>query len=54
MGKVEMLKNILLEEYGIATDKELEKAIRETKKINIGIFTTCAKEELPKGVRKGA
>lgn len=54
MGKVEYLKSILLEEYGIRTEKELESAIRKMKNINIGIFTTCVKGELEKGERKGA
>ena len=54
MGKVELLKNVLLEEYGIKTDKELEDAIRKMEKINIGIFTTYVKGEFPKEERKGA
>lgn len=54
MGKVEYLKNILLEEYGIKTDKELEDAIRKMNKINIGIFTTHVKGEFPKEEKKGA
>ena len=54
MSKVEYLKNILLEEYGIKTSKELEDAIKKMNKIDIGIFTTPVKRELPKGVEKSA
>ena len=54
MGKVEYLKKVLLEEYGIKNDRELEEAIRKTKPINIGIFTTCVKEKFPKEAKKGA
>ena len=50
MGRVEYLKGILLEEYGIKTDKELESAIQKMNKINIGVFTT----EFTKEERKGA
>lgn len=54
MGKVEYLKGILLEEYGIKTDKDLESAIKKMQKINIGIFNTYVKGEFPKEDRKGA
>ena len=54
MVSVELLKKALLEEYGISTDKELEDAIAKTKKINIGIFSTCKKGERTKEERKGA
>lgn len=52
--KVEMLKSILSEEYGITTSKELENAIRKMNKINIGVFTTCVKGAFDKEDRKGA
>ena len=54
MSRVEYLKNILLEEYGISTDKELERAIQQMPKINIGVFTTQIKGKFEKGERKGA
>ena len=38
------LRDWLSDEYGIDTMKELDKAIRNMKKINIGIFTTPVKE----------
>ena len=38
------LKDWLSDEYGIDTMKELDKAIRRMKKINLGIFTTPIKD----------
>ena len=38
------LRYWLSDEYGIDTMKELDKAIRNMKKVNIGIFTTPVKE----------
>ena len=54
MGKVEYLRKVLLEEYGIANDRELEEALRKMPKINIGIFTTRIDRNCEKGERKGA
>ena len=56
MVKVEYLRGILLEEYGISTDKELEDAIRKIQKINIGLFATrvMGNFEFEQEERKGA
>ena len=54
MVTAEYLRGILLEEYGISTDKELEDAIRKTQKINIGLFATRVMGDFEKEERKGA
>ena len=54
MVTAETLRKILLEEYGISNDKELEDAIRKMPKINIGIFVSPVIRDYEKEERKGA
>ena len=52
--RVKLLRKVLLEEYGIHNDKELEEAIRNTKPLNIGIFVSPVPGKENKEVVKGA
>ena len=54
MVTVETLRKVLLEEYGISNDKELEDAIRKMPKLNIGLFVSPIIRDSEKGARKGA
>ena len=54
MEKVEYLRKVLLEEYGIKNDKELKEAIKKLTPINIGIFTSPVNCTLTKEAKQGA
>lgn len=43
---IQKMRNILADEYGITSDKELMKALDEQNRIDIGIFvSSCGMEE---------
>ena len=52
--RVKYLRKILLEEYGIHNDKELEEAIKKQKPLNIGIFVSPVPGRENKEVVQGA
>ena len=54
MVTVESMKKVLKEEYGISNLKELEDAMRNMKKINIGIFTMNKKNTTIKEMKQEA
>ena len=48
MGRAEELKRLLVGEFGITNVKELDRAVREMTKTDIGVFVSVIEKEEPR------